>query len=316
MRLRQIEIFRAVMMSGSVSEAARRLHISQPVVSRVLGHTELGLGFALFERRRGRLVPTPEAHALFAQIQRTWGEIERIDALSANLRRGSSGLLRIAATPSLATSLLPAALSHLRADHPGVECDLWASHTHEIESHLVAFEIDAGLAIEPPEHAAIVIETLAEGEMILCAPRNWVVDPAGREAPGWLRDRPYIGLAAATPLGERLAELLQQGGHWPRRFAGVQTYALAGALVEQGLGYAFVDAFTAANLDPARVRAMRLAPRMGFRLSLMRNAGAAASLLLGRLQACLQQSACDQAKALEPRLEGCLRIVADSRAER
>jgi len=124
MRLRQIEGFRAVMMTGSVSEAARLLHVSQPVVSRVLQHAEAGLGFALFERKRGRLLPTPEAQALFSQVQRAWDEIARIDALSANLRHGASGLLRVAATPSLATSVLPAALAAMRAAQPGVECDL------------------------------------------------------------------------------------------------------------------------------------------------------------------------------------------------
>ena len=90
MRLRHIEVFRAVMLTGSASAAARLLSVSQPVVSRVLQHAELGLGFALFERARGRLLPTAEARALFAQVQRAWGEIERVEALAANLRRGAA----------------------------------------------------------------------------------------------------------------------------------------------------------------------------------------------------------------------------------
>lgn len=65
MRLKHIEVFHAVMQTGSVSAAARLLHVTQPAVSRTLQHAELQLGFPLFERVRGRLTPTNEAAALF-----------------------------------------------------------------------------------------------------------------------------------------------------------------------------------------------------------------------------------------------------------
>lgn len=302
MRLRQIEIFRAVMMAGSVSEAARVLHVSQPVVSRVMRHTETSLGFALFERTRGRLVPTPEAHALFAQVRRAWEEIERIEALSGNLRRGVTGLLRVAATPSLATSVLPGALAALRASSPDVECDLWASHTREIESSLLAFEVDSGLAIEPPEHPALECTTLAEGEMVLCAPRDWSSGVLRLEDKGWLAGRPFIALAEATPLGLRLAATHGAETATARRVLSVQTYALAGTLVEQGLGYAFVDAYTAATLDPARVLLLRLTPGVSFRLCSLRHANAATSVLHVRLHACITQAAAAQMRLLETRV--------------
>lgn len=291
MRLRQIEVFRATMIAGSVSEAARMLHVSQPVVSRVLRHAEIGLGFALFERVRGRLAPTPEARALYVQVGRAWGEIERIEALSRNLRRGSSGLLRVAATPSLATSLLPGALVALRESTPGVECDLWASHTREIETHLLAFEVDLGVAIEPPEQAGIISTPLARGQMLLAAPREWSGGVLRLNELGWLRERPFIALSEATPLGERLAAVVDGAGVAHEKALSVQTYALAGTLVEQGLGYAFVDSFTAAVLDPARTILLRLEPTVDFALCIMRNAGAPGSILSGRLEACLKQAA-------------------------
>ena len=68
MRLRHIEVFNAVMQTGSVSAAARLINITQPAVSRTLQHAELQLGFALFQRARGRLTPTNEALALFPHI--------------------------------------------------------------------------------------------------------------------------------------------------------------------------------------------------------------------------------------------------------
>jgi DNA-binding transcriptional LysR family regulator len=69
MNLRHIEIFHAVYVNGSVSGAARALNVSQPSVSKTLRHAESLLGFPLFERTAGRLVPTEDAHILFAEVR-------------------------------------------------------------------------------------------------------------------------------------------------------------------------------------------------------------------------------------------------------
>ena len=283
MRLRQIEVFRAVMLTGSASAAARWLNVSQPVVSRVIQHTEAQLGFALFERVGGRLSPTPEAGALFAQVKRAWGEIERIEALADNLRRGASGLLRLAATPSLATHLLPGALARLRAEHPAVVYDLWALHTRQIEDALVAYEVDAGLAIDPVAQVTMSLAPVAEGEIVLVAPRAWASGVLRLGERDWLDSRPYIALAEETPLGLRLAQAMSAAGWEPQPAMRVQTYALAATLVSQGLGFAFVDSFTAAGLDPVRVLRQPLAPAITCQLQLMRAAGTTSSVLVSRL---------------------------------
>src|SRR3546814_15867250 len=68
MNLRQMEVFHAIMQTGSVTAAARVLHVTQPAVSAVLKHCEEQLGLKLFERTGGRLQPTREAQALFPAI--------------------------------------------------------------------------------------------------------------------------------------------------------------------------------------------------------------------------------------------------------
>ena len=69
-RLRQLEAFRAVMHAASVTQAAEVLRISQPAVSRLIASLEQDLGFALFSRRRGRLLPTPESTFLLGEVER------------------------------------------------------------------------------------------------------------------------------------------------------------------------------------------------------------------------------------------------------
>lgn len=190
----------------------------------------------------------------------------------------------------------------MRAAHPGVECDLWASHTREIEAHLLAWEVDAGFAIEPPEQAAIMTTPLCEGEMLLAAPREWAADVLRPGERAWLDGRPFIALAEATPLGERLSARLAVADWSPRQVLRVQTYALAGVLVERGLGYALLDSFTATALDPARVLLMRTDPSVRFSLCMMSAVGAAPSVLVGRLRDHLRHTAEAATAALQARL--------------
>ena len=70
--LRQIEVFRAVMITGSIRGAAQLLFVSQPAVSRLLSHTESRVGFPLFQRIRGRLHATPEAKKLFHEVEEVY----------------------------------------------------------------------------------------------------------------------------------------------------------------------------------------------------------------------------------------------------
>ena len=90
MNLRHIEIFHAVYVNGSVSGAARALNVSQPSVSKMLRHAESLLGFQLFQRTNGRLVPTEDAHTLFTEVS----EIQdRVYALrEAGKAMGDAGL--------------------------------------------------------------------------------------------------------------------------------------------------------------------------------------------------------------------------------
>ena len=68
LNLRQIEVFRAIMLSGSISGASKLLFVSQPAVSRLIAYTEQRLGLMLFQRIKGRLYPTPEARRLFVEV--------------------------------------------------------------------------------------------------------------------------------------------------------------------------------------------------------------------------------------------------------
>ena len=137
MRLRHIEVFNAVMLTGSVSAAARLMNVTQPAVSRILAHAELQLGFALFQRVKGRLVPTQEAQTLYPQVQQLFAQLDEVQRLAASLKNPQRcDELRILTVFALSVELLPRALRAFRAQYPGVAVTIDALHSPQIVAAL------------------------------------------------------------------------------------------------------------------------------------------------------------------------------------
>ena len=148
MRLRHIEVFNAVMQTGSVSAAARLINVTQPAVSRTLQHAELQMGFALFQRARGRLTPTNEALALFPHIEKLFEQLDEVQRLAANLRHGQSAdRLNVLTVFALSREVLPRAVAGFRCRHPQVQVHVQALHTPQVVSALLLQEADVGFVI-------------------------------------------------------------------------------------------------------------------------------------------------------------------------
>ncbi|MDF3839246.1 LysR family transcriptional regulator [Cupriavidus basilensis] len=306
MRLRQIEVFRAVMLTGTVSEAARLLHVSQPVVTRVLQHAEATLGFRLFDRVKGRLQATPEASALYGDVERLYGEIERVRRVSESLRHKGAGRLRVAATPSLASPLLVPAVRRFCARHPETQVQVLTHHTDEIVQALLANQIDLGFAFSPPRHEAIASEPVAGGQMLLAVPRGEPLSARGRRADvpmHRLVERPFIAYDDNSSLGLLVRQTLARNALEPRSTLEVQTYSLALSLVDAGLGLTLLDQYTALGANPERVSLHEVKPALPFEIQLLRASHRGSSSLADDMREQFADAALQLAATLPQRLE-------------
>ncbi|WP_255542621.1 LysR family transcriptional regulator [Azospirillum sp. INR13] len=120
MQARQLEVFCMLMRCGTVTGAAAMLNISQPALSQILLHAEDQLGFKLFDRVRGRLVPTQEANELYPEAERIFSELGALRRRTVDMRHGRTGLVRLAASAPPSMSIVPKALSAFRAAHPDI----------------------------------------------------------------------------------------------------------------------------------------------------------------------------------------------------
>lgn len=260
MRLRHIEIFQAILQTGSVTGAASLLNVSQPAASKALQHAEAQLGFTLFKRVRGQLLPTPEARILEQSTARVFEELQRARRLAGGLRQQSARSLRVVATPSLAQSLLPKVIPRWMKRFPGVPYELATHHTPELVENLLLHESDLALTLQDPKHAGLSMRTLAQGQMVVIAPPwHWPVHSLGEPLDiQELGGEPLLALDTRDALGSLLDHHLGETPQPPRVVARVQTWLLARSLVAEGLGLAVVDPLTGYGPGaPIQVRALR-----------------------------------------------------------
>ena len=270
MRLRHIEVFHAIMQVGTISGAAQVLHISQPAVTKVLQHCELQLGMQLFERVRGKLYPKPEAHRLFIETEKLNRDLQGIRRLAASLKGRAVETIRLVATPAVANSVLPDAMTQWRRDFPNTRCELSTHHTSEIVSTLRLGEADLALSLRDPCHPGIVAEAIAEGVMTVIAPaRTWRFDETARPLGAEGLSGELIGHAEHDPLGQLVLAACEAQGVQPAFHTVVQTYQIARSLVEAGAGMAVVDPFTAASADREKVQCRPWEPAIGVQLFLL-----------------------------------------------
>ena len=261
MRLKHIEVFNAVMITGTVSGAARLLHVTQPAVTQALQLAELQLGYGLFTRQRNRLVPTREAPALYPEVKALMMQLESVRRMAGALKAGEGSTFRILVVPSLAVRALPQALAIFRRRHRAMPVSVRTLHSHEIARAMALQEGDIGIVYGRLPHPALQDELVATGRLVCVAPRS----PGDRRATVGIDEilrAPFIRIDERDPLGAVLADQWSRLGLAPQAGITVQTHHIAMVMAEQGFGPAIIDSFTAQAHEGGRLQVRTLLPEV------------------------------------------------------
>ncbi|WP_370153444.1 LysR substrate-binding domain-containing protein [Ferrovibrio sp.] len=290
MQLRHLEIFHAVMLTGTITAAARLLNISQPAATRLLLRAEDRLGYKLFDRVKGRLQPTREAAILHAESERLVAGLENLLRLSRNLGKATSGHLRIAAAPALCIALVPNAIARFRQKHRHVSFQVETRQYADLVRVVATQEVDLGIGFDVQPHPGLEITPLSEAQFYGIFPHELAARlPASVPFDRFARDT-FIGLRSDDPLGAAFSAAVRLSDTDLKPAIEVGTNQVALALVAQGAGVAIVDQYTAAAHDPAKVAVRPLDPRIGFTVHVMRPRHQPASLPARKFVAALTQA--------------------------
>jgi DNA-binding transcriptional LysR family regulator len=241
MNARQLEVFRAVMRNRSLTAAAETLHVSQPAVSKLLRHFETQIGYTLFERLGGRLVPTPEAQLLYRDADRIFREIEVLKGLSDRIRDKQVGLLRVGASAPPTFALLPYATERFRQRNPGLRVVLETLPAAAIDEEILLGNLDLGVTMRWSAESQLRCESLGKAAIVALMRPDSPLARLDTVTPADLVGQPLISYSAQTMVGSLLEQAFRQADVQLQVQIEVSLSIAACSLVQHGLGIALVD---------------------------------------------------------------------------
>jgi DNA-binding transcriptional LysR family regulator len=265
--LRHIEVIRAVLQEGSVTGAARLLSVSQPALSRTLKNAESRIGVQIFERRAGRMSPTPEALALQRDIERVYREVESVARTSADLRNLRSGRLEIACNPSVALTLVAAVLGELTATSPDVRVSIQTALNYEVLELVRSRGADIGLAWDIPRQPDIAATEIGQSRLVCLLPQDHPLAAKRSISAKDLHNVPLISFNSTLPIGVATESAFSQAGATRRIGIDIGQTFVAAALARAGAcaGIAIVDQLSV-RTPPAGLVTRPFTPRRMLKL--------------------------------------------------
>lgn len=245
LNIRQLEAFRAVMISGSVTSAGELLRLTQSSVSKLVAQLETDMGILLFDRTRGRLVPRPEAKALFTQVDRAFGVLEETSRNARKLARGAAGHLRLVAIPAVGLELIPTSIGRFLKNRPEVTLEFNIRASTYVDEWVGSRQVDAGFATNAAIGAGITHEELARLNGVCVLPKDHPL--AGRTMIGLadIAKEDFVSLGRGTAFRD-MTDRAFQDAKVSRRIVIESGYSsVVCSLVAAGVGVAILDPFSA-----------------------------------------------------------------------
>lgn len=241
LNLRQIEVFRAIMITGSISKAADLLNVSQPAISRLLAYVESRVGLVLFERIKGRLYPTPEARRLYQEVEHVHQGVQRVNEVARDLIERRQGSLHITVSPSLGQTLIPMAVARFRALFKDVKVYVRTSIAADLVQALLTQQAEVGVAIVPLTHPSLHAEAIYENQLVAVLPASHSLADKETLHTSDLEGVDLIGYGSDTPYGQEVQKLFGNRVGIPEMAVEVRLTHIACAMVQAGAGIAIVD---------------------------------------------------------------------------
>jgi DNA-binding transcriptional LysR family regulator len=260
LNLHYLRVFTAVADRRGFTKAAAALHLSQPAVSKAVRGLERQLGTPLLERGARGVRLTEAGAALHARARELFAVERTAEEEQRALRGLEGGTLRVGASTTVATYLLPRLLGRFRARHPGVELRVTTANTRGVARRLLQRRLDVALVEGPVAHPRIEVVPWRDDALVVIAPADHALVRRRRVTPDALAAEPFIARERGSGTRRVAESALRAAGLAPRRVLTLGSTEAVTQAVAAGLGLSLVSELAAADqLALGRIGVVRVA---------------------------------------------------------
>lgn len=272
LNLRQLEAFRAMMRTGTITAAAEMLFITQPAVSRLIADLQRASGLRLFERRGNSLEPTAQAFALMTEVERAFVGLEEIGRVVTEIAESSTGTLRIAGMPALANGILARFLARFVADRRGLRVKL-----DGVPSSVALERVTAGHAeiayIDGARHRSRLVSRVCHINAVVALPAGHPLTRKSCITPADLAGQSIIGIEEGTIFAKRVDVALD--GIDTTLLIKTQLSHTACSMVLEGAGVVIIDPYSACEFRARGLEVRPFSPEIDAGFTELRSAASA-----------------------------------------
>ena len=259
-KIKQLEAFRAVMLAGSMVRAAEILRVSQPAISQAIQRLEILAGVAFFERRNGRLFPTPEANILFSESERVYSGLRKLDKFVEDLRFSRHGSLRVAGFPAVTRRFLPMVLAQYCQSKPELHVVLESAQSHEIGDLIARREIDMALSIFPADREEVQSVQVGTLEAVCVLPADHTLTAKSVIVPEDLEGERFISIGNGDHYRMQIDKVFEAARIQRSMVMETNQSEVACSMTAEKMGISIVDQLTASYQNEIQVITLPFRP--------------------------------------------------------
>lgn len=245
---RQLEAFRAMIQTGSVTKTAAKISVSQPATSRLLSDLEHAVGYSLFKREKKCLTPTPEALALFEEVERSFIGLDTISEAAREIGSYRRGALHIVGMPAISLSFLPRVISKFCAERPDITVTLQINSSQKVLQCMASQQFDLGFTELQTTHQGVKSDLLFEAPLIAILPKGHHLCDKAVLGPLDFDGENMVALGADAPMRKKMDAVFLAANVQPKAQIETQLSFAMGQMVSTGAGIALVDPVSAMDL--------------------------------------------------------------------
>ena len=259
--LRELEVFRTTLTTGSATAAAERLGVSQPTVSRTLAQTEERMGMILFLRQNGRLMPTAEAIALNAQLDTLFDGIDQVRRFADTADAIRGGRLRVLAPPSFCSHFVTPMIVEFKHAHPNVTIELRVVSSHEALNAITTSEGDLAIITNRHTHPGVRMESLLVTRSVCVMPPDHPLTSRKEIKPHDLEGEDFIALSNIMRARRGIDRIFERAGVNRHIVVETTTNHSACECAAAGLGVTVINPFPVLQNFGSQVAVRPFAPK-------------------------------------------------------